>query len=162
MADPLLENIAANLLTLLNGVTTGNGYNQTLSVVRSKRTDWSDVYDRTPKNGNGLLYLVNLERMEAQGDDLQEDYTTARWTATFNLEVYVIESDDDTAVDTLINRVIGDVYKKIMTDPDLTGKTWDTVVSEVTRITGGPEYSGVLFTIEVPVRHDIADPYTQV
>lgn len=160
MAVPGFETIAANLLTLLNGVTTGNGYNQTISIWRSKRADFMDVFDRTPVNGNGMLYMTEMERLMDYDSDDGPEYLTAKWKLHFALEIYVMESDLATAVDTLINQVVGDVYKQIMTDPDLSGAAIDTEVTGVTRVSAGANFSGPVIEIESLARHLIADPYT--
>ena len=161
MANPGFEVVAANLLTLLNGVTTGNGYNQTISIWRSKRADFQDIFNRTPANGNGVLYLVGLERLLDDDSADGPELGTAKWNLQFSLEIYVVESDFSSAVDTLINQVVADVYKRIMTDPSLTGKAIDTVVTGITRIGGDPNFSGPAIAIDCLVRHLIADPYTQ-
>ena len=43
MSTPVLENIAANIETAVNAITTGNGFNYTLNAIRPRRVMFLDT-----------------------------------------------------------------------------------------------------------------------
>jgi len=154
MSTPIVEYIAANIATAISAITTGNGFNQTLTAVRPTRVDWQDV---TPENNMVLI---------VQEDDSPASEThspTALWVQTFVLGALVYDSKDaGTALDTRRNQVRSDIRKKLMEDRTRGGYAFNTIITGSANMEDEEGLNiGVIVTVDVHYRILTNDPYTK-
>jgi len=100
MSTPIVEQIAVKLVALVNGITTANGYNYTLSAVRPKRIH--------------LEGDINTDRAviieQENAGILQDTNTSIVWRQGFTLQALVIDSDEATdPIDTRLNKIRSDM-----------------------------------------------------
>lgn len=154
MAEPLIEQIAEHLKTTVSGVTVDAGYNQTLTPIRPRRCDFSDL---SPVDGHVLIW---------QEDDAPVDaaaLTTTQFAQEFLLICIVLDSDTETdSIDTRLNRVKSDLRKALMVDPTRGGLAIDTQIGQSRKIDDGEGFTGVAVTCAVLYRTALTDPYTQI
>ena len=153
MPAPVIEQIAANVLTTLAGVTTVAGYSVTLAPERRKKAG------NTPAHLKCVIF---------QGAPITDQLTTGAPAGLiyrrtpFVLQVWVIDSEDSsTAIDEKINYVIADIEKALMADPHRNALAHDTILGEPEIFDEGENgYSGVLIPFEVQHGHLFSDPTT--
>ena len=156
MADPIVEQIAADVLTTVQTVTTGNGYNYTVSAKRMP----SQAETIGPADLGVILY---------QGDPAKktdsEPQNRYDWMQPFFLACYVSIKEDDVtepAIETKVNRVRADIEKALMVDRNRSTLAIDTIIGEpVAFDTGIDGMDGIVVRIDVWYRVDQDDPYTQ-
>lgn len=154
MSTPIIELIAANIETVINAVTVGNGFNQDLVALRSKRNDFSDV---TPQDCIVLIAQQGDDRVEAEGTQTME------WNEKFMLMALVIDSDSaTTSIDIRRNQVKSDIRKKLLEDPTRGGYAIETIIGGADLFDDGNGFTGVALAIEVNYRTDYDDPYAGV
>lgn len=154
MTTPIVEQIAENLKTTVAGITVANGYNQTLTPIRPKRNDWSDV---APVNGMVLI---------SQDDDAPVDnaaLSSIQFAQEFMMDCIVLDSDAvATSIDTRINQVKSDIRKAVMVDPTRGGLAIDTVIGPSAKFDDGNGLTGITVTCIIVYRTNLTDPYTQI
>jgi hypothetical protein len=154
MTTPIIESIAENLKTAIAGVTVANGYNQTLTPIRPKRNDFSDV---SPIDGTALIWQENDEPVGNSA------LTTTTFAQEFLIMCVVLDSDAATAsIDTRLNQVKSDIRKAIMIDPTRGGLAIDTQIGPSRKFDDGEGYTGIAVTCIVIYRTGILDPYFQI
>lgn len=154
MSTPVLENIAANILTAVNAVTVGNGYNQTLTAMRSRRVDHSDF---VPADGAAIIEQhprpepADSQRLGAS--DIEQ---------VFLITVYVLDSDTaQDSVDTRRNQIYADICKELMKDRTRGGYANHTrVLPQVLADDEAGEMCAVIVPVVVHYSHSETDPYT--
>lgn len=152
MTTPIIEHIAANVATTIDGITTGAGYNQTLTARRPPRNDFKDT---PPTNG-----LVLIKQSDT-GREPDPTMSTA-WKETFNLYAYVIESDSvTTSIDIKNNQVRSDIEKAILVDVTRGGYAHETEIADIAEFVDDEGFSGIAVIIEVKYRTVYGDPYTK-
>ena len=147
MTEPIIENISANIATTLAGVTVANGYNQTLTVCRSRRSDFEDIAEN-----NFTAILIQEDETDRQGPYGQRDQA-------MSYSIAVIVMDDDRSsdpIDTLKNRVRSDIEKALRVDITRGGYAINTVLKPPVNYT-----NGIAVQIEVWYRTAENDPYSQ-
>ena len=152
MSTPVIENIAANLKDTIAEITVANGFNQTLSAVRSRRNDFSDI------SPDDLTVLI----VQMDEDKLDSAIGTYEWDQHFLLMTFVIDSDTSiTPIDTRRNQVKSDIIKKIKETASRGGYAIDTKIQPSAMFDDGEGFCGVAVEIAVHYRVDEDDPYTQ-
>ena len=152
MSVPVIEDIAKNIKDSIAEITVANGFNQTLSAVRSRRNDFSDI---SPDNLTCLI--VQLEE-----DKLDSAIGTYEWNQHFLLMTLVIDSDDSTdPIDSRRNQVKSDIIKKLRNDPTRGGFGFDTDILASSMFDDGEGFCGVAVEVAVHYRVEEDDPYTQ-
>ena len=153
MSVPVIESIAANLLTTVNGVTTGNGYNQTVVVKRASRVDYDT---ETADDLNGRIYQTSAEILTSAMN---------RVTWRQNFEIIVIALNDDgsaVTIDTRLNQIAADISKAVRVDITRGGYAFHTGIDAVDFVVADDgSLSLVILTITVDYRVLIDDPYTK-
>lgn len=151
MSTPVVENIAAFLESAVNEITTDNGFNYTLSAIRTKRFFLED------ETFNDLEVYILQGKTDLTGKVLGK--TAPRTTKQeYLLWAVCLQSDtSEDAIDTKINKVKADIHKKLCEDLTCSGyaKFLDITSVEPTDV---PE-TGILITIEVTYSTQWADPY---
>ena len=110
MADTIGEQISQLVKTRLDGVTTGGGYNNTLTVTRATSADLKDG----PKYTNNRAVIIEGDEDITEGTQAQ---TTEERTKPYQVDLYkVIATNDSTPVDQALNNVAGDVERAIVSD----------------------------------------------
>jgi len=157
MSTPVIEHIAANLATVIEGITTAGGYNQTLTVIRPRRQDYEDV-----SLDDGVCLVT-------AGDESPVDSAigTDQWDQEFFLGCIVLDDDDaETSIDTRINQVKSDIRKALAVEMDtgdmLGGLALDILRGPATKFDDGDGLSGVVLSCVVSYRTVAGDPYTAV
>lgn len=159
MSTPIIEDIAANLKTTLDGITTAAGYNQTLVGHRPRRIDF---IDQTLEDKDVLIVQTACEE-----SDEEKAIQTLQFRQHFDLVAFVVDSDSETdPIDTRINQVWSDIVKALMVDPyrgKTDGSVIDTKIHSATMIQDESGVtSGVVLDISVLYRTSITDPYTAI
>lgn len=152
MNTPIVEFIAANIKTTIEGVTTTAGYNQTLTAIRPKRIDYKEL----PAD---LTVVIRQMSQEKPAQAVQ----TAEWFQRFALMAVVIDSDTaTTSIDTRLNQVSADIQKALLVDASRGGYAQDTMINSIqTWYDQTGKTTGVAVEITVHYRVVWNDPYTQ-
>jgi len=153
MSTPIIEYIAENIKDSIDLIVAGEVYNQTLSAVRPKRTDFRNA------SWDDLTVLIN----QMSSRELESASMTKEWAQQFLLVAIVVDSDDSTdPIDTRLNQVRGDIEKKLAEDLTRGGYAIDTEINESTPwIDDEGRLSGVAVLITVHYRTKDNDPYTK-
>ena len=154
MSLPIIEDIAANILTTVNGVKTGVGYNQTVVVKRPSRVDYDS--EAAADDLEGLVYQTSRERLTGE----MNSYT---WRQSFDIVVFAL-NDDGSAVtiDTRLNQIAEDISKALRVDVRRNSTALYTDIEAVEFIVADDgSISAVRLTITVDYRVLKSDPYTQ-
>lgn len=154
MSNPVIEHIANNIKTTVDGITTANGYNQDLTGIRPKKNDFSDV---TPDNGVVLVW---------QEDDSPLD--GAALSAVEFLQEFVLfcivtpPKTSSDSLDTYLNQVKSDIRKALMVDHTRGGYALDTTIGASKKFDDGNGFTGIAVSCLVSYRTSLTDPYTQI
>jgi len=156
MSEPIVEQIAVDLVTVLETVTTANGYHYSLA----------DVKRPTAGNDDGPGHLVAVLTQDDPDEDEELSHpgnpAADAWEQPFEVEIFVSTSEDAAeAIDTVLNRLAADCAKAIMADPQRSELALDTRMLPpryYRSIDGGYE----IVTVRPAVRYrtDEDDPYT--
>ncbi len=153
MSTPIIESIAANIATTVDGVKISAGYNQTLHAVRPKRlTFLQDGWD----NGDVVI-------LQEESEQTDEPTMYRQWKQYFLLAAFVVDSESATTpIDTRLNQVAADIEKAIMVDRRRGNSTYvaDTRIED-REFWYDPEArsSGVSLRVSVTYRYPDGDPY---
>lgn len=154
MSTPIVETIAEQIKTLVNGVTVLAGYNQTLTAVRPKRIHLE-----------GDLNADNTVIIEQEDAVVEQDSNTEIvWCQSFSLQALVIDSDDATAaIGTRLNKIAADIIKQLFAGDNwkLSGNADGILVKGTQRFIADPQLAGVAVNIDVIYRTAASDPYTK-
>src|SRR4051812_42782118 len=111
MPDPIIEQIAAKLLTAAQQITTANGYFGNATVERSMFTPAS------PNDYQIILSEGDAARDPDQPSNADEQIA---WLAPFAFACFVRESKDSTVpLNRRLNLIWADVVRAVMADPTL-------------------------------------------
>ncbi len=154
MAVPVIESIAANLLATLNGVTTGNGYEQTIVIKRPSRV----TYD-TEASGDDLEGLL----VQGTREPLEHAFTVYTWRQPFLIIVYALNDDRSaTTIDTRLNQITADMEKALRADITRGAYAYMTNIGEPEfLIAADGSVSATMLPITVDYRVLNTDPYTK-
>ncbi len=147
---PVIELIAQNVLTTVQGIKTAAGFNYDLTAQRHS------------KKGDRVRHLNGIILQEARREVTDKKvYNTNEWWLPFGIGFYVIPAEDDlTPIDTYANLIMADVEKAIMTDRYRGNNAISTkVLPEALIVEGGLEYDLVVINVEVHYRTSEVDPY---
>jgi hypothetical protein len=155
MTTPIVEYIAANVLTSINEITVANTYNQTLVGQRLKRRMYlDDAWDD--------LSVLVVQGDEEEGNALVGSYNVSDMVQPFAIYAIVIDSDNSTTpIDTRINQVDADIKKKLQFDVTRGGYANDTIIKLSEHFTFNESFSGIIVNVNVKYRIKTSDPYTQ-
>lgn len=152
MADPISEQIAANVLTRMKNITKANGYEQDLHPVRANRQLGNQVVD-----GRAII-------TEADNDIVgNPPQTMHQRSKVFSVDAYAVLSEsDDRAYDTVLNKMEADIEKEIFTDTGWSDLAVDTELRGSQRFEEvNGDYVGVTVFFAVQYRTLDHDPYSQ-
>lgn len=154
MSTPIVELIAEQIQTLINAVTTTNGFNQDLVAVRPKRIHLEgDINDDN---------TVIIEQESAAV--LSQSNEKIIWRQGFAIQAIVIDSDTAAAgIDTRLNQVRSDIEKKLMTGTNwkLGGLADGLLFRATEKFISDPQLAGIAVNIDVIYTVDADDPYAQ-
>jgi len=144
------ENIVAQLKSMLSGISVANGYNNDIATV-----------ERWQQRGNSLNntpLIVIVPGEEIKTPDPNPFYTCHLPIA---LDVWIChdEADLSQSTDQIINSILGDIERCIMTDPSLAGYALDAIFKSNTQFQGAPgqPYAGIVIILEVLYQHRLMD-----
>ncbi len=154
MPVPIIENIAANILTTINGVTTGNGYNQTITAKRPSRVDYDS--EAAADDLEGVIYQGKRER-------LTSPLTMQTWRQPFAIVVYALNDDgSETTIDTRLNQICADMEKALRVDVTRGDNAYQTDIGEPEfMVADDGSISAVVLPITVDYRVLKSDPFTK-
>ena len=152
MSTPITEHIAENIKTAINEITIANSFNQDLTAIRRKRTDF---YDVAPDDGKVLIMQVEDERLEQPAG-------VASWSQKFLITAIVIDSDKATSsIETRMAKVRDDIRKKLTEDTTRDGNAIDTICGPAAPFDDGESFTGIVLEIDAHYRTQFNDPYTK-
>jgi len=147
---PVIELIAQNVLTTVQGITAAAGFNFNLTAQRHS------------KKGDRVRHLNGIIVQEARREVTDKKvYNTNEWWLPFGIGFYVIPAEEDqTPIDTYANLIMADVEKALMADRYRGGNAINTVIlPEMLIVDGGLEFDLVVINVEVHYRTSELDPY---
>lgn len=166
MALPIIENIAALVVSRLQEITTGNGYEFTAeSVTRPRRID----RDWTPRNLAIVVHKSNeLENSEAS---CPGNPPRVAYNAIFLIYGFVRESDTASTSPAITENQMASAIKKSIASSsswhNFGGNAIDAMFTDVETFSDGSpqpftdiESNGVTVTLNVLYRVSELDPYT--
>ena len=152
MSTPITEYIAENIKDAINAITETNGFNQDLTAIRRKRTDF---YDVAPEDGKVLIMQVEDEKPE-------QPVGVAEWLQKFLITAIVIDSDDVAdSIETRTAEVRDDIRKKLVEDTTRGGYAIDTINGPAAPFDDGESFTGIVLEVDVHYRTQFADPYVK-
>lgn len=149
LGDSVLEKISQDVLTTLQGITTGNGYAVTLDVVRGRKLE-------TPKH-------LHCEVWQLSPDDVTDQVVAAdMWEQHYAVVCYVQPDDTDTtALDVYNNQIAAAIHFALLQDVTRTGNAMNTTIKPTfyfPPVEG--EAAGITVNFTVLYRTALDDPYT--
>lgn len=154
MSEPIIEQIAVKLETLINAITVANGYNYDLSVVRPKRLFLEgDLYDD-----------LNVVIEQGNCGSMAESNEIMIWSQEFSLQAICIDSDTATEpIDTKRNKIRSDIEKKLMTDDNwlLNGLADGIILAGAEPFYLENRIYGISVNINVIYKTNTDNPYSQ-
>lgn len=154
MANPVIENILANVATTLGGITTLAGYNQSLTVERLS----PGTGDRKTNN-LAVVYLEQLRRSTGEEEDTQSE---TQWLADIVVELTgAVGTAGTTPMDQTLLKLWADCYKAMMADGTRGGYALSTWVADPEIFVDDNVSVGIvraLFTVRF--QHARHNPYT--
>ena len=152
MSTPITEYIAENIKDAINAITETKGFNQDLTAIRRKRTDFQDV---APEDGKVLI-------IQGGDEKLGNPPGVASWSQKFLITAIVIDSDDaTTSIETRTAKVRDDIRKKLVEDTTRSGYAIDTINGPAVPFDDGESFTGIVLEMDVHYRTQFADPYTK-
>lgn len=144
------ESILANIKTTLETITTENGYNNTLASVQRWKQN-ANTFNHVP-----CVIIAAGPETKSIGPYPNQ---TCRLTVFLGIWTRQLETDTDPS-DTILNSLMGDVEKALMTDVTRGGYSRDTnIISNepFDSIEGQPDI-GLMIQVEVLYQHLITNP----
>jgi hypothetical protein len=149
----LTELITENIASAINQITIANGFNQDLTAIRRRRTDFTDV---APVDGSVIIIMLEDEPVPPPVDILE-------WKQKFAITALVIDSDQATTpIETRMAQVRDDIRKKLVEDTTRGGYAIDTILGAATPFDDGESFTGIILEIDVHYRTKFEDPYTKM
>lgn len=152
MPYPIVEKIAQNMFDTLRLISTANGYENDVTVERSKQHG-NDLTDRK-------LVLAQDEASKTP----EPPQAHVGWQQPFWIHCTVMESESSAvAIDTRINTIRADVEKVLRVDPTRGNLAVDTIIADPVLV--GDEttdsVTGIVVQAVVQYRTLENDPYNQ-
>ncbi len=144
------ENIVAQIQTMLGAIKQVNGYVNDIAVV-----------ERWQQRGNSLVntpLIVIVPGEEIKNPEANPFYLCHLPIA---LDTWIChdEADLSQSTDQIVNSILGDIEKCLMSDPTLGGYAQDALFKSNTQFQGAPgqPYAGIVIILEVLYQHRITD-----
>ena len=153
MAEPIVEQITQDIESTLKTVSRSAGDNVDLHVERMNRQTGN-----VPRDG-----LIVIRQGSPARDDANESQGMMWWLQPYELEYFVIQSEDSALpIDRQINLAWADIVKKLLADYTRGGLAQDTLI-EPPQLwdSANGEMSGVTVRVNVQYAHTFENPYTQ-
>lgn len=150
--DPVVESITANIAAELAEITTANGWNYTLSVIRPK-----DFELGKETWGDGTVLVVQTD-----DDPLTDGNGLRQQIQNYAITAFVSDGDNATAPsDTKKNRVTADIKKKLMETPKRghANVTWTKIGKSLFFRPGNAGIGGVILDVAVEYQTQSTNPY---
>ena len=153
MSIPITEYIADDIKDAINDITEANGFNQDLTAIRRKRTDFRNV---APDDRTVIIIQIDDEPLE-------EPVGVASWNQKYLIVAIVIDSDKATdSIETRLAKVRDDIRKKLVEDTRRAGYAIDTINGPAEPFDDGEGFTGIVMELAVHYRTQYADPYTKI
>ena len=150
MSTSVRENILENIKAVLQAITAGAVYNNTIASVQRWKQRGNDTRQ--------VPCIVINAGIEAK-DPGPDPQSTCKFTVT--LDLYMRQDDDDTAnSDTVLNSLYLDIEKALMADYTRGGYAEETSIRSAVpfeTVEGQPTF-GIIIELEIMYRHSRTDP----
>ena len=152
MPNSVREQIMADVVTEIETVTTGNGYDNTIVSVQRYMQSGMSIHD-VP------CCIVNFE------NERKEQGPSNRVTCELFLSIDIFAIHDEAQVTgstaQLLNSLSADVEKALMADPQRGGLCRTSVIEGIRpfRLAEGNPISAVMLQYHATYCHDLSDPY---
>lgn len=155
MPEPIVDQIVEQMKTVLETITTANGYWQDVTVERPK-VDGND-----PKNNMLVVHPLGKTRLDEFNPPMFEPGHMIRWSLSVVIEGIIQEAKDSgTTIDTRVHRLISDIEKALMLDLNLNDLADATVlVSSDNFLIDKP--AGLAVFVDVHYTTNRFDPYSK-
>ena len=152
MTETIREQVLSDIKTSLEELTIANGYNFDFTPETVQR--WS-MYGNSAVN----LPLIVITAGDEEEKPLSGNHEECRLTVYIDA-FYVHNEDDQTATDTYINRLQGDIKKRILEDETRSGTALNTSIvgSSTFETVDGQAYAGIMIELLVTYRHKRDNP----
>jgi len=149
--NPVNESITLNVVTTLEGVTTGNGYQVTLDVKRHARKAWTPAH---------LMAIVHEGDDQELGDD-ETPMGYKAWRREYAIQIYVLQAGlpADANLHTWMNIARADAEKAIMADFTRGGYARNCEIRAPQEFVDANDLTGVIVFFDVTYRTNELDPY---
>lgn len=145
------ENILNNVLTTLQGVTTGNGFNNTLG-----RVERWNMHANALAGGLPAVFIsVGSETKQPEPNPLM----SCELDVVLYLFIVQAEGDSD-PTDQVVNSLFGDIEKALAADFSRGGYAIDSLVTSADPFEGveGQPFAGLIIHLMVRYQHRQDDP----
>lgn len=150
MADTIREKIMDNIKTVLETITTGNGYENTIASVQRWR-----------QTGNNLKNLPAVIVEEGPEDNEEDAFPLATCKLTVFLTLFIRQLESDsTDTGEKLNSLLGDIKKALKVDITRDSNAVDTSFKSITpfETDEGQTAAGLIIETFVLYRHQQTDP----
>lgn len=160
MALPIIQQIIADLVTTIEGVTTGNGYE--ISVDSVYRPATIGDFDRTPA-GNYVVQLLQDDPLPNPDNGFSGNPPRVAWDQPIQLDLIYRPSDDDTdPMQQVLDVFEAEIIKAVMADPQRNDLAIDTNLSPSVWWTDKEDgTAGKSLVVTIEYRHQENDPTAQ-
>jgi len=143
MPTPIYESILDNLVTTLQGITTGAGYYKTVNRVERLKPGLADLPDPIQ------IYIdsINDKRSFNDAGDL------VTHVATIALTTYLKDADDP---DEALSKIDADITKALYADRTRGGYAIETEITMAVRIPNDNEYKVWVLVHTIDITYDVS------
>ncbi len=151
MSDSVLEQIAQNIETTLQGITRAAGYSFDLTVTRA-------THKNEPRHLRAYIFQLSPDE-----DEINAPITKEQWKQAFAVVAYSIPTETDTTpFDQYNNEIAAAIHKELMRDYSRGGLAIDTTIKPTLYFPPlDGEFAGITFQFDVRYRHRLDDPFAQ-
>jgi hypothetical protein len=160
MADPIIEQIMTQVVSALEGISTGAGYETDVSEVYRPKTILG--YDTVPNRDFSIQLVL--------GDPTRDDEQSRMgnppligWDQPIEMNLIYRPSESATeAIETVLNRFWADAIKAIYLDPQWSDLAIDTEITDPQWLINADDgFVGINATVNIEYRHKENNPYEQ-
>lgn len=159
MADPVVEQIAGEIMDAIGEISVQNGYQHDVGrVLRPTRVGYTDGAELVSPMHLDVL-LIQVDRVRIEG--IEGEGPAVEWDAQWDAIGFTLPADTDaTAIDEVANRFSADIEKAVMADPTRHGTAVTTdIVSDVEVTLENGAFAGRGVRIKVRYRTAENDPF---
>ncbi len=160
MATPIIEQIMTKVVAALQGITTGNGYEQTVSEVYRPKTILG--YGTVPNKDLSIQLILGDPTRNEELSRMGNPPLVA-WDQPLEMNLIYRPSESATsAIELVLNKFWSDVIKAIYADPQWGALAINTEISDPQWLISQDDgFVGINATVNLQYRHQENNPYQQ-